>query len=256
MQFQIYSDIHLEFNPDDFPKIPRKAANLILAGDIGYISMKNFKDFIEYCSGIFEHVFYICGNHEFYGSKSMEHLIIQFRNYMNSLPNVHFLNNSYFILDDIIVYGFTCWTRSIFRIPGSALTSGLADYKKIRTTKGKFTIAYQNELVRNEQELFKGFINNVNNGEINCNKVLVITHFPPIGQGTSDPCYDGNPLNRYFSWANIFTSENIECDKIKIWCSGHTHFSYDFTRNNIRFIANQVGYHEEGCSFEDKVFEI
>lgn len=256
MDFQLYSDIHLEFNPDIFPRVPRRASNLILAGDIGHISQKNFKDFIEYCSNLFDHVFYICGNHEFYGSKSMESLIIQFRNYMNGFSNVHFLDNSYIIIDNILIYGFTCWTKSIFQSPASALMSGLADYKRIKTKKGKFTISYQNELANNQIDLFKEFINSVNNNEILCEKVVIVTHFPPIGNGTSNPIYNGNYLNRYFSWSNIFNEESINCDKIKVWCSGHTHWSYDFTKNNIRFIANQIGYSDEGCVFEDKVFTI
>ena len=256
MEFQLYSDIHLEFTPDSFPRISKKASNLILAGDIGHISMQNFKDFIKYCSESFEHVFYVCGNHEFYGSRSMETLILKFKAFMGEFQNVYFLDNSYILIEGILIYGFTCWTRSIFKDPGSALMSGLADYHKIRTKEGKYDIVYQNKLADNQIELFKEFINSANNNEILCDKIIIVTHFPPIGNKTSNPIYDGNFLNRYFSWNNIFTEESITCDKIKVWCSGHTHWSYDFIKNDIRFISNQFGYPDEGCIFEDKVFSI
>jgi len=44
--------------------------------------------------------------------------------------------------------------------------------------------------------------------------------------------------------------------KIKCWCSGHTHWSYDFFRNGVRFIANQIGYTDEFVLSNDGLFEI
>lgn len=73
MFIQIYSDIHLEFY-NTFPKINKKAKYLILAGDIGRICDKNYKEFIDYCSKTWEQTIVILGNHEFYHKKKhMKH---------------------------------------------------------------------------------------------------------------------------------------------------------------------------------------
>ena len=88
-----------------------------------------------------------------------------------------------------------------------------------------------------------------------------MTHFPPIRQGSSNPKYSSQPIYvaNYFSWNNI--SDKLNCSNVVGWISGHTHWSYDITRKNIRYIANQTGYKEEFCSGEsgfepDKVFEL
>ena len=39
--------------------------------------------------------------------------------------------------------------------------------------------------------------------------------------------------------------KNINTDKITLWISGHTHYSYDFTKNKCRFLSNQMGYSSE-----------
>jgi hypothetical protein len=67
---------------------------------------------------------------------------------------------------------------------------------------------------------FKEFLNNVNDvNDVNDRRLMIVTHFPPIGEGTSDAKYSGDILNRYFSWLNMLDSENIKRDKIKLWCS-------------------------------------
>ena len=88
-----------------------------------------------------------------------------------------------------------------------------------------------------------------------------MTHFPPIRQGSSNPKYSSQPayLANYFSWNNI--CDKLNCTDIVGWISGHTHWSHDIVRNNIRFIGNQTGYKDEFCTGEsrfepDKVFEI
>ena len=63
-QFQLISDIHLEFGA--IKKISKCADYLILAGDIGYPDQKLFKDFLSNTSKIFNKVFYVAGNHEYY----------------------------------------------------------------------------------------------------------------------------------------------------------------------------------------------
>lgn len=256
MSFQLYSDIHTELKKGKFPEIPPKARNLILAGDIGNIKMENFKNFIRYCSERWEHIFFVFGNHEFYASHSIKSLKNQYRKYFEEFPNIHLLDSEYFILDGIAIYGFIAWTRPLFNTASLAKSHGLNDYYKITTIKGSLKPKDIEQMVNEELSKFKDFILKVNNSEIECNSVLIVTHFPPLGNGTSNPIYNNNYLNRYFSWLDLLNTENISCNKIKVWCSGHTHWSYDFIKSGIRFLSNQIGYSDEETNFNDGIFTI
>lgn len=250
MKFQLFSDIHIEFTENTYPKIKPKEPYLILAGDIGKISMDNFKEFIKYCSENWLIVLYVFGNHEFYSRHSMGSIISKFEIFFSKFQNVHLLNNSSFILEDITIYGFTGWTRPIFTVTSDA-REYLNDYNMIRTKKSKFRIEDHANIANEQIEKFKEFLSVTDS-----NKILIITHFPPI-KGTSNPRFNNDICSNYFSWTNLLKEENILTDKIKLWCSGHTHWSYDFIKNDIRYISNQIGYVSEDIPFsEEGIFEL
>ena len=43
---------------------------------------------------------------------------------------------------------------------------------------------------------------------------------------------------------------NLSCDETTtlICISGHTHYSHDYIRNNVRYISNQLGYYNEATN--------
>lgn len=86
----------------------------------------------------------------------------------------------------------------------------------------------------------------------NKTKTIIMTHFPPIREGTTNPKYKFEPefIKNYFTWNNIHFDLNIS--NIIGWISGHTHYSYEIDINNIKFISNQVGYKEEYLNNESK----
>ena len=250
MKFQLFSDIHIELIKRKFKDIPVESRYLILAGDIGKIGYPNFIEFIQYCSSNWEQVIYVFGNHEFYGSHSIETIRTRFIEFFKTFPNVHLLDNTSIQIEDVTIYGFTGWTLPIFD-NSTVARNYLNDYNMIKTSKGKLRIE-DHAIMANEQiEKFKEFID-----EVESDKIMIVTHFPPIRNGTSDPMYMGDILNAYFSWNNMLIDNNIITNKIKIWCSGHTHFSYDFIFDNIRYVSNQVGYENEGLPYNNGVFEI
>lgn len=215
--------------------------------------MINFRDFITYCSGKWKKVFFVFGNHEFYINRSIEHLKSQYKEFFDTFTNVFLLDSEYIIVDNIAIYG---WTKPIHSITSEALSSGLNDYKHICTKKGKLTPKYVNEMVTNERTKFKKFIDDVNSDEIECDAVMVITHFPSIKDGTSDPIYitSDNHLNSYFSWEKYIETNDIRCEKLRVLVSGHTHWCYDFQKTfsedmKVRFVGNQVGYTFEHTDF-------
>jgi len=265
MQFQLYSDIHLEmFNGHKFPKITPKADYLILAGNI---DRKNLENFLDYTSKNWERVFYVLGNHEYYYSSYTFHLLKdKYKNLCNKFHNVHLCDNSYHIIDDIIIYGFTAWTKPIFKTSEEACLE-LNDYNEIRTfhdrtiTIGEIAIISDNDMIKFKQFLeffynFKSFKDK---------KLMIVTHFPPISGSsdnlntTSDPIYKNDILQNYFRWNNLCKEECIPkqyIEKIKVWCSGHTHWNFNFVENNIQYISNQIGYIEETIQFNDGLFTV
>jgi predicted phosphohydrolase len=255
MLFQLISDLHLEFYKGKFPKINKVAENLILAGDIGLISdINNLKGFLKQVCKRWNNIYYVLGNHEYYECIDMKCSLDKLKKSTQELNNLHILDNEYIILDGIAIYGFTGWTIPSDKIRRNI--SYLCDFDQIYIDGKNITANNIEFIARKELDKFKEFINSVNSNEIECNSVIVITHFPLIREGTSDPKYIGNVLNDYFTWINMFISENIVCDKIKVCCSGHTHWSYEFTINDIKFISNQYGYPNEGVEHSNGQFEI
>lgn len=254
MSFQVFSDLHLEHCGKNIPQFTPKADNLILAGDIFTPdTIKKFIALLAYCTDKWQHIYYICGNHEFYDGGDMNILKLQYRSICSKFPNVHFLDNEYIIINGIAIYGFIGWTP----LDKYIIRSGweyLMDFQLIKILTSYMTPKMMVKISASDLEIFKSFIDKVNNDEILCESVLVISHFPPIREGTSDPKYRGNELQPYFSWKNIM--EKIICPKLKVWVSGHSHFSYNFIINGIKYFSNQIGYPKEGVISGDGLFNI
>jgi predicted phosphohydrolase len=263
MKFQLFSDIHLELirckkldniMTTHIPLIRPQAPILILAGDIGKLSEQKFFEFIKYCSENWQHVLYVMGNHEYYSSHPIDTINRKMRELFAIFPNIHLLDNEYIEIDNYIFYGFVGWTEPIFSHSPIA-AQYINDYNLIKGKRGKkITVDEIRELSIEGVTKFKEFITTTES-----TNVIVITHFPPLREGTSDPKYSGNMLNGYFTWDNMLKQNGIGmrfASKIKCWCSGHTHWSYDFLRNGVRFIANQLGYTDEFVVSNDGVFEI
>ena len=246
-KFQLLSDAHLEFCKQHLkPKV--LAPNLILAGDIGKLESNVWKQFITYCSANWKQVFYIFGNHEFYhDNKSICLLKLEYLEFFDQYPNIHLLDNSSYLLDDIDIYGFVGWTRSPFQSQSLAQQE-INDYNYIADDKGNLiTPKFITQMAQNDIDKFKNWLSCRSSQETR--RVLIITHFPPICVGTSNPIYlaESRIVNKYFSWENLLKSEKIPHDQIHTWISGHTHWSYDFidSTTGIRYISNQMGYSSE-----------
>lgn len=268
---QVLSDIHLEFYKT-YPKFKPLAKYLFLAGDIGTIESKydnKVKNFLSYCSENWEKTFYVLGNHEFYQinkiaskKKCFEELEQEYTQICSQFHNVYLLNNSFEeVIPGLNVYGSTLWTSNYGCHYN--LSYHLSDYKMIGIKSTNSTILVDENFINNtskmQLELLSNYLEKINN--ISNTKTLIITHFPPLRQGTSNPKYLSQPafLANYFSWNNIY--DKLDCSCIIGWISGHTHWSYDIKINGQRYISNQTGYKDEFYSGEsgfesDKVFEI
>lgn len=88
--------------------------------------------------------------------------------------------------------------------------------------------------------------------------IIILSHFPLTRDGTSDPQYSGQKqaINNYYaneyhndlmaitsSWCNYTNEVNLGKKQI-FSISGHTHFAYDFMRDDVRYINSGAwGFH-------------
>ncbi len=227
IRIQIFSDIHLELI-NKLPKIKPSCDYLILAGDIGKINNNNLINFLNYCSKNWKKTFYILGNHEYYIKNSNFTKINEmYKKKIGELfTNVYLLNDEFIsINDNVNIYGSTLWTPSVN-------DDSLNDYNYI----DRHVV---NSISKIQINNLKKYLNETTT------KTIVVTHFPPTQNKTSDPIYQNQKqdIKDYFSHRNLL--HEVVKDNIVCWISGHTHYSYDFTENNIRCISNQFGYIDE-----------
>ena len=245
MEIQVFSDIHLEFK-QNFPRIVPTCDYLFLAGDIGYIDVKIWSLFLKYCSKNWKYVFYVLGNHEYYGPTPMVDVIQQYKTCIGKkYTNVHLLNNeSYQIPDGPLVYGFVGWTKSPFLTSYEAQCT-INDYNNMYIKKG---IPITPESITNiANHDIRELINFLQNIQVGTN-LIIMSHFPPSSSVSAHPLYNKEnsvELTSYFSWENLVNNElkDVICRaNVRCWIFGHTHWGVDCEESGIRYISNQLGY--------------
>jgi predicted phosphohydrolase len=199
----------------------------------------------------------------------MNELENKYKQITNKYSNVFLLNNSFEKIDENInIYGSTFWTGTEeLVLEEKKLLSMFSDYNMIykSTTnnetnkKQRINIKYIDDLSKQQLVMLKDYLEFIKNKNTH---TIVMTHFPPIRENSSNPKYLSQPeyVKNYFSWNNIY--KKIDCKNIIGWISGHTHWSYDIKIEDLdtRFVSNQFGYKKElltnQTNFdENKIFE-
>ena len=258
---QIYSDLHIEIW-NKIPDIPVKSKYLFLAGDICPLNHPLFYKFFGFCSTRWEKVFYVPGNHEFYSErKNYNELDFEYNlKLKEKYKNVYFLNDTFVELnDEINVYGSIFWTFPTYTSTYTAKLD-IKDYSYIK---------YFNKQLNHVTSLDVNFIKELSEKSFvslkkhleNTKKItIVMTHFPPLREGTCNPIYNNQKEDKtnYFTW-NDKIINNFNLKNVPLWISGHTHWSYNIEKNDCVFISNQLGYKYEANNTkfnEDGVYEI
>lgn len=257
LSIQIYSDFHIELL-QQLPQIIPTAKYLFLVGNICQLNHPLFFKFFDYCAKLWDKIFYIPGNHEFYcGKKNYNTINFEYiLKFKERYKNIFYLNNNSVSLnDEIDIYGCVFWTI----YPNETYTY-LNDYREIKQfsdiTKNNIPIDYA-FMKKLSDESLKGISFYLDKS---IKKTIIMTHFPPIQKGTSNPLLyntQSQDIKDYFAWNNILTDLNLT--NVPLWISGHTHWSYDIMYDNTRLISNQLGYKSEfGCTniVQDGLFEI
>ena len=274
MKFALASDIHLEFGQLEI-KNTKKADVLILSGDIFVVSKlgridntvnivgegtqsDRYHKFMQQACSEFPHVVYVMGNHEHYhGDFEQSANIIS--DAFSYLPNLHFLEKSMFVLNDVTFVGGTLWTDFNQHNPLTMLAcaNAMNDFRVIRNGMEEsgpawFTteVAYQNHI--DMISYIKAAIRLNPKGTF-----VVVGHHAPSKQSIHQRYIHDAQINGAYSSDLEYLMH--EFPQIKIWTHGHTHHPFDYKVNKTRIICNPRGYisyEPDAKNFELKYFSL
>jgi predicted phosphodiesterase len=230
MNFQVYSDLHVDFHKDMgkslIGSLPVLSDTLVLAGDLceGYG--------VEYILPLFcqkwKRVIYVPGNHEYYSTG-----IERFHRILEGLkiPNLHVLNKGLVEVGGQRFLGATLWFKDQ---PDNVFHENrMGDFKHISNLK---PWVYQEN-----RDAIRFFHDNLKAGD-----VMVTHHMShPVFQ---HPKWRGDSLSRFFL---CDLSNFISYTEPSVVVCGHTHDPTDTVLGNTRFVCNPFGYLGSG---EGKLF--
>ncbi len=235
MKINIASDLHLE-TYEWFPKFsPRKATHmfrglfscdlLVLAGDI----VGQPRMLAEWLSLSSVPVIYVLGNHEYYG-KSLERTESVFRNTLDALPHVHFLNGEDKVVNGVRFVGATLWSDFDGENPRvmEECQDKINDFRQVEG----ITVSKVLELFQQERDWIESKLSTPFEGP-----TVVVTHYAPSPQSQS--VFQGSNLGGAFV---TDLEEMIQKDQPDLWIHGHTHENCDYTIGKTMVLSNQSGY--------------
>lgn len=251
MNFHIISDIHLEFRYYSLKNHVNKCnrngidekeeINLILAGDIGYPEQKVFEDFVESTVKLYDHIFMVIGNHEYY-KKGMEETLFLLKKVVNKYPTFHLLDNEMYLHNDVYIVGSTLWSYVDENDPGRK--TPINDYYSIKD----FTIERSNELHNISKDFLKESLNIVKAQNKKC---IIITHHLPSYE-LIDKVYKGSPISSFFA-SNCDDLVKSGEGSIVLWAYGHTHIAGNHRVSNVELICNPKGYPSENSKYSKTI---
>lgn len=239
MKLNVLSDLHLSLGALD---VPDNAADVvILAGDIARPA-----DAMAWARNLRKPVFYVAGNHEFYGA-TLDATLAELQA-LSRGTNVRVLDDDAVTLDGVRFLGTTLWTDFLLLGPDRrdfAMREGqrfLRDFTRIRTSDAPPTLfTPEDAAARFDRharwlacELDKPF----------AGPTVVITHHAP-SPASVHPRFAGSPINACF----VSDAEHLlGADRVHLWIHGHTHDSFDYDVQGTRVVCNPRGYARNGVN--------
>ena len=248
MLIQPISDLHLdclkEMHRDDFfgRIIQPEADAIILAGDV--VEGGDLNIFKEEISSISKPIYYVAGNHEYWGVPCVE-LIPFLKHELRHFPNIKVLENDHVVLGDTVLIGGTMWTNLHNPINANMIQGYMRDFQRSPGLTTDWTNAKHDETVKYIEDCLKL-------EQWKDKKKIVVTHHGPSFQAV-DEFYKFDIANcGYQSNLNHILDSEWAPD---VWIHGHSHVFMDRFIGNTRVIRNPYGYFsygEQGTKFDPK----
>ena len=263
MRIKQMSDLHLEFDPDFFPKNEEKADLLMLNGDICmasyfeksadspyYQQAMGFLNFFEFCSNEYENVLYIPGNHEYYRGH-IDTIDDVIRMALYKFDNIHFLNNQAWSKDGFTFLGGTLWTNMNNMNPITehvhASKNGMNDFRLIdwKDYRGK---GWKKFLPKDAAILHTKALKFFDEASAKQDNVVIMSHHSPSYRSVHPKYHNDTQMNYgYFSDLDEFI---LDRPQIKLWTHGHMHDCFDYMIGDTRIVCNPRGYRGENKYFK------
>lgn len=236
LTLQYCSDLHLEFpeNRDHYKTnaIIPTGQILILAGDIlPFSRIQHFDWFFDRIQNQFEAVYWIAGNHEYYGSdiklrSGIHHEKIR--------ENIHLVNNYKLDLDNCQILFTTLWSEIL---PQNYLyiQRGMSDYHHIKNGNRAFSPNDSSDLFKQNMLFLETEMQTLGEDQ----KRIIVSHHVPTYKNYPEK-FKNSPLNDAFATelAPFILDNNID-----YWIYGHSHCNVnDFKIGKTILTNNQLGY--------------
>jgi len=254
---QFLSDVHLEFikseniNLSDF--LDPVSDYLAIVGDLGYPHSPLFEQFLIEASKVYKKVFYVSGNHEYYCCKNSENptmvdIDTKIESICAKLPNVFYLNNKEYVLDNnTVILGTTLWSH----IPISKeriIKNCINDYKYIYVNEKHYKTNVTCKFISSLHDQAVTFLKDKLE-EHKDKKIIVLSHHLPSFEMVAEQ-YKDEPTN--YAFATGLDELMEENDNIIGWLCGHTHTTMTAQINNCLCMTNPMGYNGENEQYDKK----
>jgi len=244
MNIQYCSDLHLEFAENrqvltKKPLVP-KGEILLLAGDIMLFSeLEKFKDFIDFVSDHFSAVYWVPGNHEYYGFDIVE----KEGSFSEKIRENFFLvNNQSVRYKNMNLHFSTLWSM-IGPKHEWTIQRSIADFSWIKENGKKLSLSKVLSMHQESLAFLDAAVKSQQPGQ-----TIIITHHVPTLMNYP-PVYRNSVLTEAFA-TELF--DFIESSGADYWIYGHHHVNTpEFNIGRTRLLTNQMGYVRQ---FEHKTF--
>jgi len=240
MKLNILSDLHLSLGNLELPK--NEADAVILAGDLA-----RPKEAIAWALGFAKPVFYVAGNHEFYGG-SVVGTVAELKR-LCAGTNIRVLDNDEAIFRDVRFLGTTLWTDFMLFGEGEKRAAAIQEALKFMRDFSRIRLSDADERLFTPADSAALF--NVNAGWLDrklaepyAGSTVVITHHAPSTKSIH-PRFAASLINACF----VSDAERlVEGSRVRLWIHGHTHDSFDYVLNGTRVVCNPRGYAKNGVN--------
>lgn len=229
MRIQIISDLHLEFlSPTRIKNLLQSiqpvGTVLVLAGDIGTASQ--YQQVLDTLAPLFEKVFVVIGNHEYYGGDMMS-VQDTIQTTCDQWQNVSLLSSSYENYGNYRWIGTTLWTNI-----DSTFHKRTNDTRLI---KGMDVSTYN--------QLHQDAVDFLTDALETPDPCIVITHHLPSEKLIHEK-YKSDPYNQWFA-SSLDDLIEKHTNHMPLWIYGHTHDFSDKVLFKTRMVCNPFGYENE-----------